>query len=124
MDYIIGGITTLFLFAYLIYALLKPEKVSRTMTSNGILQIVVYFLIILALTKPMGAFMAKLFEGGRTFLHPVIRPTGTADVQIGRRKRTDGAALDPVHRLRCSPSVSSAFLFVYCLQRLAGMCCH
>ena len=26
MDYIIGGITTLFLFAYLIYALLKPEK--------------------------------------------------------------------------------------------------
>jgi K+-transporting ATPase KdpF subunit len=26
MDYIIGGITTLLLFAYLIYALLKPEK--------------------------------------------------------------------------------------------------
>jgi len=26
MDYIIGGITTLFLFVYLIYALLKPEK--------------------------------------------------------------------------------------------------
>jgi len=26
MDYIIGGITTLFLFAYLLYALLKPEK--------------------------------------------------------------------------------------------------
>jgi len=26
MDYIIGGIATLFLFAYLVYALLKPEK--------------------------------------------------------------------------------------------------
>jgi K+-transporting ATPase KdpF subunit len=26
MDYIIGGITTILLFAYLIYALLKPEK--------------------------------------------------------------------------------------------------
>jgi len=26
MDYIIGGITTLFLFVYLVYALLKPEK--------------------------------------------------------------------------------------------------
>jgi K+-transporting ATPase KdpF subunit len=26
MDYIIGGVTSLFLFAYLIYALLKPEK--------------------------------------------------------------------------------------------------
>jgi len=26
MDYVIGGITTVVLFAYLIYALLKPEK--------------------------------------------------------------------------------------------------
>jgi K+-transporting ATPase KdpF subunit len=26
MDYVIGGITTVLLFAYLIYALLKPEK--------------------------------------------------------------------------------------------------
>jgi len=26
MDYIIAGITTLFLFAYLVYALLRPEK--------------------------------------------------------------------------------------------------
>ncbi|MBV9033323.1 MAG: K(+)-transporting ATPase subunit F [Acidobacteriaceae bacterium] len=26
MDYIIGGVTTLLLFAYLLYALLKPEK--------------------------------------------------------------------------------------------------
>jgi len=26
MDYIIAGIATLFLFAYLLYALLRPEK--------------------------------------------------------------------------------------------------
>jgi K+-transporting ATPase KdpF subunit len=26
MDYIIGGLTTVLLFVYLIYALLKPEK--------------------------------------------------------------------------------------------------
>jgi K+-transporting ATPase KdpF subunit len=26
MDYIIGGVTTVLLFAYLVYALLKPEK--------------------------------------------------------------------------------------------------
>ncbi|MBV8830980.1 MAG: K(+)-transporting ATPase subunit F [Acidobacteriaceae bacterium] len=26
MDYIIGGVTTLFLFGYLIVALLRPEK--------------------------------------------------------------------------------------------------
>jgi len=26
MDYLVAGITTLFLFGYLVYALLKPEK--------------------------------------------------------------------------------------------------
>ncbi|MBV9084310.1 MAG: K(+)-transporting ATPase subunit F [Acidobacteriaceae bacterium] len=26
MDYIIGGVATVFLFAYLVYALLRPEK--------------------------------------------------------------------------------------------------
>jgi K+-transporting ATPase ATPase A chain len=44
------------------------------MTSIGLLQIFLFFLIILALTKPVGAFMARLFEGERTFLHPVVRP--------------------------------------------------
>ena len=43
------------------------------MTSVGVLQIVVYFLLILALTKPLGAFMANIFEGRRTFLHPALR---------------------------------------------------
>jgi potassium-transporting ATPase potassium-binding subunit len=43
------------------------------MTSIGLLQIFLFFLIILALTRPMGAFMARLFEGERTFLHPVVR---------------------------------------------------
>ena len=44
------------------------------MTTNGVLQIAVYFAIILALTKPLGIFMARLFDGERTFLHPVLRP--------------------------------------------------
>ena len=44
------------------------------MTGNGILQIAVFFGLILLITKPLGAFMAKVFQGERTFLHPVIRP--------------------------------------------------
>ena len=44
------------------------------MTSTGLLQIFLFFLVILALTKPVGLFMARLFEGERTFLHPVVRP--------------------------------------------------
>jgi K+-transporting ATPase ATPase A chain len=40
----------------------------------GLLQIFLFFLVLLALTKPLGAYMARLFEGERTFLHPVVRP--------------------------------------------------
>ncbi len=40
------------------------------MTPNGVLQIAIFFLIILALTKPLGSYMANLFDGKRTFLHP------------------------------------------------------
>ena len=43
------------------------------MTSVGILQIFLFLGIILVFTKPLGAFMAKVFEGERTFLHPVLR---------------------------------------------------
>ena len=44
------------------------------MTANGLLQILVFFLAILALTKPMGAFMARVFAGERTWAHPALRP--------------------------------------------------
>ena len=44
------------------------------MTPNGLLQIGVFFLAVLALTKPMGSFMARVFEGERTWLHAVLRP--------------------------------------------------
>ncbi len=44
------------------------------MTSIGLFQIFLYFAVLLALTKPTGLYMARLFEGERTFLHPVVRP--------------------------------------------------
>ena len=44
----------------------------------GIFQIALYFLVIAAITKPMGAYMAKVFAGERTFLHRVLRPLEAA----------------------------------------------
>ena len=44
------------------------------MTAPGLLQIFLFFLVLLALTKPLGVYMARVFEGERTFLHPVVRP--------------------------------------------------
>src|SRR5450432_450552 len=43
------------------------------MTSIGILQIFIFFALILACTRPLGAFMTRVFDGERTFLHPVLR---------------------------------------------------
>lgn len=44
------------------------------MTANGWFQIGLFLLIILALTKPMGVFMTRVFSGEKTFLDPVMRP--------------------------------------------------
>src|ERR1039457_2038447 len=44
------------------------------MTTNGWIQIVVFLAVLLAITKPLGVFMAKVFNGQRTFLDPVVRP--------------------------------------------------
>src|SRR5215813_12046798 len=43
------------------------------MTGSGVLQIGLFFALILVCTKPLGAFMARLFDGERTFLHPTLR---------------------------------------------------
>jgi len=44
------------------------------MTVNGWLQIFVFLALIFAVTKPLGVFMARIFNGERTFLDPVARP--------------------------------------------------
>ena len=44
------------------------------MTANGWMQIALYFAVLTALVVPLGRFMARVFEGERTFLSPVLRP--------------------------------------------------
>lgn len=44
------------------------------MSPNGWLQILVYLLVLAALVKPLGGFMARVYEGKRTFLHPCLSP--------------------------------------------------
>jgi potassium-transporting ATPase potassium-binding subunit len=44
------------------------------MTVNGWIQILLYLVLIFAVTKPLGAFMARVFNRERTFLDPVVRP--------------------------------------------------
>jgi len=44
------------------------------MTANGWFQIAFFLLVILLLTKPLGIFMTRVFNGEKTFLDPVLRP--------------------------------------------------
>jgi K+-transporting ATPase ATPase A chain len=48
------------------------------MTVNGWIQIILYCAIVLALVKPLGWFMTRVFNGERTFLSPVLRPVEAA----------------------------------------------
>src|SRR6476620_6337998 len=43
------------------------------MTPAGIFQIALYLCLIVACAKPLGAYMANVFEGRRTFMHPALR---------------------------------------------------
>ena len=44
------------------------------MTVNGILQITLYFIVLILLAKPLGSYMARVYQGERTFLHRIIAP--------------------------------------------------
>lgn len=89
------------------------------MTAMGFLQIAVFFVVVLALTRPVGIFMARLFQGQRTFLHPVLRPLERLLYRLGGvNEETEqhwthytGAVL--AFSLFC-------FAFTYLIQRLQG----
>jgi potassium-transporting ATPase potassium-binding subunit len=90
------------------------------MTLLGIAQIAIFFLIVLVLTKPVGLFMYRVFEGQRTLLHPLVRP-------IERLIYWVGGIREDVEQtwIRYTASLLSlsafSFLFPYALQRLQGL---
>ena len=38
------------------------------------IQLIVYFAVVIALIKPMGSYMARVYQCERTFLDPVVGP--------------------------------------------------
>jgi K+-transporting ATPase ATPase A chain len=89
------------------------------MTVNGWVQIILYFLLVLAVTAPLGAYMFRVFERRRTWLDPVLRPVERAiyavcGVDETREQRWTGYA---VSVLLFS---LAGMLWLYALQRLQG----
>ncbi len=45
-----------------------------SVTFNGVLQMLIFLILVLLLTKPIGLYMTKVFAGERTWFSPVIVP--------------------------------------------------
>ncbi|MCT7664579.1 potassium-transporting ATPase subunit KdpA [Shinella kummerowiae] len=90
------------------------------MTLNGWLQILLFCGIVLALVKPLGAYMTRVFAGERTFLSPVLVPierglyalAGTSDRE--EQRWTSYAFAMLAFNL-------AGLLLLYGLQRMQGM---
>jgi potassium-transporting ATPase potassium-binding subunit len=88
-------------------------------TSAGVLQIVLYFGLVLACTRAMGAYMARVFQGERTLMHPCLRWLEVLTYRlIGVRE--DAEERWTQYTASLLSFSFSGFLFVYLLQRAQG----
>jgi K+-transporting ATPase ATPase A chain len=90
------------------------------MTVDGWLQIAIYSLSIILLTKPLGAYMARLFEGERTFLSPVLGPVERGIYRLsGVDEKSEQSWV--VYTVAMLLFSIVGFLLLYALQRLQDL---
>jgi K+-transporting ATPase ATPase A chain len=90
------------------------------MTNVGVLQILLFFVLILVCVKPLGAYMARVFQGQRTFLHPLLRWLEVLTYKASgvREDVEQGWTHYTASLLNFS---IFGFLLMYALQRLQGL---
>ena len=91
------------------------------MTFAGVAQIVVFFALVLAIAKPAGIFMYRVFEGERTFLHPILRPLERLIYWLGGVREDEEQSWVRYAASMISLSIFS-FLFVYRYSVCRGIC--
>jgi len=89
------------------------------MSANGVAQILVYFAIIAAIAVPLGTYMARVFNGERTLLSPVLVPAEKAIYWLSGvdDKREQGWVTYTVAMLLFN---LVCFLLLYAMLRLQG----
>ncbi len=87
------------------------------MTAMDWLQVLLYLGVLLALAKPLGEFMARVYEGKRTLLHPVLAPVERVLYRL--------SGIQPEREMGWRQYTTAVLLFnllgalaVYALQRL------
>ena len=91
------------------------------MTVIGWVQILLYCVIIVAITPPLGGYMTRVFSGERTFLSPILRPVELAIYKIaGVDERQEQHAV--TYTVAMLLFHVGGFLILYVLMRLqAGL---
>ncbi|HQR24329.1 MAG TPA: potassium-transporting ATPase subunit KdpA [Steroidobacteraceae bacterium] len=86
----------------------------------GLLQIVLYLVVLVALARPLGAYVARIYAGERTWLTPLIAPLERLTCRI--------AGVDPAREQDWKQYTLAVLAFnfaglvvVYLLQRLQGV---
>ena len=87
------------------------------MTLNGCLQISLFIAVVLLLAEPMGSYLTRVFQGGKTFLDPVLLPCEKTLYRLAR--------IDKDREMRWTQYASSMLLFsavtlvlTYLIERL------
>ncbi|HTJ15227.1 MAG TPA: potassium-transporting ATPase subunit KdpA [Steroidobacteraceae bacterium] len=90
------------------------------MNALGVVQILLFIVVLVALVKPLGTLMAKVYDGERTFLSPVLGPIERGIYRL--------AAIKPSVESNWKRYALALLLFnfigfvvVYLLQRLQGV---
>ena len=90
------------------------------MTTNGWLQILIYGLALLVLTRPLGGFLYRVFEGQKTLLSPVLGPVERGIYRLtGVDSSREQGWLS--YTLAMLLFNLLGFLFLYALLRLQGV---
>ena len=90
------------------------------MTMSGWIQIALFSAIVIALTKPLGGYMTRVFNGERTLLSPLLRPVERALYGLsGVNEKEDQHWL--VYAGAMLAFSMAGFVSLYALQRLQAL---
>ncbi len=89
------------------------------MTANGLIQIGLYLAVLIAVVKPLGTYMARVYEGQPVILDRVLGPVERVGYRLGG-VHPEAEMSWKVYTLALLLFNAAGLLVVYALQRLQG----
>lgn len=90
------------------------------MTFDGWMQIALFSVLIILLTKPFGGYMTRVFQGERTLLSPVLRPLERG-IYVACGVREDQEQSWITYGIAMLAFSFAGFVIMYLLQRLQSV---